>query len=92
MPATVESVYRGPGRLGDCLEGIGLRAYLEGILDGGFDDPEDLWELEEGDTKKLADEIGMKRGHKAKLARWVRDYRERVKAQAAAAWKSLATS
>ena len=49
------------------LKELALEEFASAFADEGFVSPEDLAELEEDDLKEVAKDVGMKRGHLARL-------------------------
>ena len=57
------------------LSELQLSEFAAGLQEEGFLAPEDLAELGDDDVKELGKDVGMKRGHVIRFARWVREQR-----------------
>ena len=77
--------------LEELFEGLGLGEFLPAFRDEGFIQPVDVSELSDEDVKEIGKDMGMKRGHVVRLARWVREQRGTAQIPASTVEESAVT-
>ena len=77
--------------LEELFEGLGLGEFLPAFRDEGFIQPADVSELSDEDVKEIGKDMGMKRGHVVRLARWVREQRGTAQIPASTVEESAVT-
>jgi len=82
---TQEEILAAQERVREHLRKLGLAMYAENLLDAGYDDWEQVMQMEIGDINQLTSSLGFKRGHAERLRQHVHNAHVLAKAAEASA-------